>query len=70
MKNPEGIALASINTLFGIIAIIGFYLFPMFLVGHWYIQLVVSITAALAACGMLYFTWYKNLPLPGEGSAN
>ncbi len=62
----ESLRLAIVNTGLGIVAIIGYYLFPMYLVGHWYWQAVLSIGPALTASLLLYFTWYRNLPISGK----
>ncbi|MFC1557774.1 hypothetical protein ACFL40_00315 [candidate division KSB1 bacterium] len=51
-----------LNVILGIIAITGFYLFPMFLVGHWYNSSMVCLGIALVSSIILIFTWYKNLP--------
>jgi len=53
---------AVLNTLLGIIAITGYYLFPMFLVGHWPAQALFCLGAALLATAVLSITWYRNLP--------
>ena len=58
----ESIALAVLNTLLGIVAISGMYLFPMYLVGHWHGRALLCLGAAVAAAAALYFTWYKRLP--------
>lgn len=53
---------AALNTVLGIIAITGYYLFPMYLVGHWHVYSAICLTAALGATVLLYFTWYRTLP--------
>ena len=40
----------------------GLYLFPMYLVGHWYGKALVWLSVALAAIVILSFTWYRYLP--------
>jgi len=62
----EGMALAAVNVLLACGAVIGIYLAPMYLVGHWHRQ--AGLCAALAAvCALaLYFTWYRNLPPADE----
>jgi len=53
---------AVLNTGLGMVAITGIYLFPMYLVGHWYAKAFVWLGAALLAAGVLAFTWYRYLP--------
>jgi len=54
---------AVLNTILGMVAITGIYLFPMYLVGHWYTKAFVCLSAAIMASGVLAFTWYRYLPL-------
>ena len=58
----ESLSLTVVNVLMGMLAIWGLYLFPMYLVGHWYRQSLMWFTVAIAAIVILRFTWYKNLP--------
>jgi hypothetical protein len=44
-------------------AIVGAYLFPMYLVGHWYIQALLWLSVAVIAAVALKFTWYDRLPI-------
>ncbi|MFC2155628.1 hypothetical protein ACFLRB_03960 [Acidobacteriota bacterium] len=53
---------AVINTFLGMIAITGFYLFPMYLTGHWYLPAFIFLFIALVCSAILYFTWYPYLP--------
>jgi SSS family solute:Na+ symporter len=53
---------AVLNTSLGMVAITGIYLFPMYLVGHWYTKAFIWISAALMAAVALAFTWYRYLP--------
>ena len=55
------------NVVLGIVAITGLYLFPMYLVGHWHVTALVFLGAALAACAVLAFTWYRHLPAEEGG---
>ena len=57
---------AVLNTLLGIVAITGAYLFPMYLVGHWYAPATICLSALAGAAVVLYFTWYRYLPPRGE----
>ncbi len=59
----EKASLAVLNTALGIIAITGYYLSPMYLVGHRHAQALVCLAAALTATAVLAVTWYRNLPL-------
>jgi hypothetical protein len=53
---------AVLNTVLGMVAITGIYLFPMYLVGHWYTKAFVWLGVALLAAVALIFTWYRYLP--------
>ena len=53
-----------LNVLLGMVAILGLYLFPMYLVGHWYAQSLVWFGVCAGAIMVLRFTWYGNLPAP------
>lgn len=58
----ESAALAIVNTILGAAAILGAYLAPMYLVGHWHTQAMVCLLLALGSMAVLYFTWYRTLP--------
>ncbi len=62
----EGLPLAVVNVVLGCAAILGIYLGPMYLVGHWFIQGFLCLAIAAVAIAALYFTWYRNLPDPAE----
>jgi len=62
----EGLALAVVNVSLASAAVIGIYLAPMYLVGHWHRKAGFCMVLA-ALCGTaLYFTWYRNLPPADE----
>ena len=61
----ESASLTILNVALGIIAITGYYLFPMYLVGHWHTYSMICLGCALASTVVLIFTWYKNLPKVG-----
>ena len=65
-KKSESISLTILNVTLGMGAISGLYLFPMYLVGHWYVRSVMWLGLAIAAGAILKYTWYKNLPEQGE----
>jgi len=48
------------------LAITGLYLFPMYLVGHWYLSSMLWLALAVAAIVVLRYTWYGSLPAAGE----
>ena len=58
----ESFGLTAINVLLGMIAISGYYLLPMYLVGHWFTYAGICLAFAGTATVLLYFTWYRNLP--------
>ena len=58
---------AVLNTCLGMAAIMGYYLFPMYLVGHWHAKALWWLGIALLATFALAFTWYRYLP-EGEQS--
>ena len=57
---------AVINTFLGMIAITGFYLFPMYLTGHWHLPAFIFLFIALLCSVVLYFTWYPYLPVAAK----
>ena len=58
----ESSLLAAVNVLLASVVIIGAYLAPMYLVGHWHAHAAICAAAAAIAAAALYLTWYKNLP--------
>lgn len=50
------------NVTAAVVGIHGFYLFPMYLVGHWYASAILWLVVAAASIVVLSFTWYPNLP--------
>ncbi len=58
----ESCRLAVVNVLLGCVVILGSYLAPMYLVGHWYRYSLGWLAASLAAAVVMVFTWYRNLP--------
>ncbi len=66
LRDPaEGMCRTLLNVVLASVAVIGVYLGPMHLVGHWHGQAVGWFVGAAAAAAALYFTWYRNLP-PAE----
>lgn len=63
----ESPAVALINVALSSALILGCYLGPMYLVGHWFRQAAVWLSLAALASVTLYFTWYRNLP-PSEST--
>ncbi len=61
----ESVSLTIINIILAMLAITGLYLFPMYLVGHWYINSMIWLGLSLAAIVALRYTWYNNLPEAG-----
>jgi len=62
----ESVSLAIVNVLLGMVAITSLYLFPMYLVGHWYLYSIICLGLAAAAIVILRYTWYRFLPAPAE----
>lgn len=65
-SRSESMSLTFLNVVLGMIAITGLYLFPMYLVGHWYVRSVLWFIIAAIAIVILRYTWYRNLPSPNE----
>ena len=63
-EQSESVLLAAVNVILGSSVVLGAYLFPMYLVGHWHVRAMLCLGLALAAGVLLYFTWYRNLPEP------
>jgi len=60
----ESLALSLVNVALAGAVILGIYLAPMYLVGHWHAAAARWLAIAAAAIAVLYFTWYRNLPEP------
>ncbi len=60
--SSESAGRAAFNTLIGMVAVTGYYLFPMYLVGHWHWRAGCWLAAALVATVILAVTWYPYLP--------
>jgi solute:Na+ symporter, SSS family len=63
LKNvSESGRLALINVLLAMAAVNGFYLGPMYLVGHWYSFAIFWFLVSVVSIFVLKFTWYNHLP--------
>ena len=62
----ESMSRTIVNLLLAMLAITGLYLFPMYLVGRWYLYSVIWLGLAIVAAFALKYTWYRFLPLPGK----
>ena len=60
----ESLRLALVNLTLASVVILGCYLGPMYLVGHWHTQGLCALIVAGVASVALYYTWYRNLPQP------
>ena len=67
-SKSESMSRIIVNVLLAMLAITGLYLFPMYLVGHWYFYSALWFTLAIAATLALKYTWYQFLPSPGENA--
>jgi hypothetical protein len=65
-SKSENVFLTILNVVLAMLAICGLYLFPMYLVGHWYTRSVIWLGVAIATIVALRYTWYSNLPEPGQ----
>ena len=63
----ESLGTTALNTVLGMVAIAGLYLFPMYLVGHWYAKSALWLALATTAIIILRFTWYSSLPQSQQG---
>jgi len=63
----ERASIAILNTCLGMVAVSGYYLFPMYLVGHWHFYSLLCLCAAFIATAILAVTWYTNLPPDVQG---
>ena len=67
-SGSESMSRTIVNVLLAMLAITGLYLFPMYLVGHWYLYSAFWLALAIAAVVALKYTWYRFLPAPGENA--
>jgi SSS family solute:Na+ symporter len=67
-RRGEGLGVAVVNVLLASAAVLGIYLAPMYLVGHWHREAGVCALIAAACVVCLYLTWYRNLPPAREGA--
>jgi len=58
----ERLSIALLNVALGMLLITGLYLFPMYLVGHWYARSIFWFALAAVTAITLKYTWYRNLP--------
>jgi Na+/proline symporter len=64
-SKAEGVQRTILNVVLAMIAITGLYLFPMYLVGHWYLYSAIWFTLAAITIIALKYTWYDYLPESG-----
>ena len=62
----ESFGLGVVNALLGILLLSGLYLFPCYIVGHWWSQAWMWIGVIVGSGIALYYTWYRHLPVPEE----
>jgi len=65
-SGSESMSRTILNVLLAMLAITGLYLFPMYLVGHWYLYSAFWFALAIAAVVALKYTWYRFLPAPED----
>ena len=61
-SSSESVLRTILNVVLAMLAITGLYLFPMYLIGHWYVNSIIWLVLAIAAILALRYTWYKFLP--------
>jgi Na+/proline symporter len=62
LSKTESVHRTILNVVLAMIAVAGLYLFPMYLVGHWYLYSLIWFALAIAAIITLKYTWYDYLP--------
>src|SRR5258705_13191622 len=63
-KRETPFSLEAFNTLFALIGICALYVGTLYLILHQHTTPFACFATTLIMCGLLYFTWYKTLPLP------
>ncbi|MHC4587430.1 MAG: sodium:solute symporter family transporter, partial [Planctomycetota bacterium] len=61
-SKSENLPRTILNVVLAMFAVTGMYLFPMYLVGHWYLYSVICLLLAVTAITVLKYTWYQYLP--------
>ncbi|MCP4257604.1 MAG: hypothetical protein GY774_08790 [Planctomycetes bacterium] len=67
-SKSESLLRTIINVVLAMLAITGMYLFPMYLVGHWYYYSMICLIMAVTAITVLKYTWYQYLPADDKSS--
>jgi len=62
MHEKENFLPVLLNVFLGMSAILGLYLFPMYLVGHQYLYSALGFAGGIVSGIILKFTWYDKLP--------
>lgn len=65
-ESQESVSRTILNVALAMLAITGLYLFPMYLVGHWYVYSMSWFALAAVCIIALKYTWYRFLPEPGN----
>jgi len=65
----DRLATTCFSLLLAAVAVLSLYLAPMYLVGHWYVRFGGYALLALAMMVVMYYTWFKHLPLAKEPPA-
>jgi Na+/proline symporter len=66
VESRESVSRTVLNVVLAMLAITGLYLFPMYLVGHWYVHSMLWLALAAVSILALKYTWYRFLPEPGN----
>jgi Na+/proline symporter len=67
-SKSESLQRTILNIVLAMAVITGMYLFPMYLVGHWYFYSVICLILAVISVIALKHTWYKFLPEPDNNT--
>jgi hypothetical protein len=69
-SRSESMLRTFLNVVLAMLAITGMYLFPMYLVGHWYVDSMIWLVLAIMGMLALKYTWYQFLPAPGKNKTS
>ena len=59
------VSMVILNIAVAVVVTYALYIAPVYLIGHWLWEGLVSLAVGVAGCVVLYFTWYRTLPKDG-----